>query len=124
WAGRSPRTSRSTSSTCATSCDGQRRRSGRSRAPGLPARPLVVEHAEPRGVAVAVLHDVVGLLNALEREAVRQRGAARALVERVALPLDAAVAEVERVPEHEVGDLARGAGALGDRAVPDAAELD
>ena len=39
--------------------------------------PLVVQHAIPGGVAVAALDDVVGLLDALEGEAVGEGGAAR-----------------------------------------------
>ena len=83
----------------------------------------MIEHAKPCGVAIAILDDVVRLLNALELEAVGQRGAARWFVERVALPFGAAVAEGEDVREQQPRGFARGAGALRAGGVPDAAEL-
>src|SRR3569623_1986763 len=89
-----------------------------------PARPLVSEPAVPRGVATAALDDVVRVLDALELKAVRGRRAACRFVLRVALPLGAQVAEREHVLEQHLGHLARHAGALRDRPVPDAAELD
>jgi hypothetical protein len=66
----------------------------------------------------------VRFLNALEREAQTFGGAARAQVERVALPLHAARSEFEGVLEHQEDGLCVRARPLRDRAVPDPAKLD
>ena len=79
----------------------------------LPRRPVTVDHREPRRVARAALHDHVLAEDALEREAEARGGAARRLVQRVALPLVAAVAErLEGVARHQVHGFSRAARAL------------
>ena len=60
------------------------------------ARPVLVGHGEPGRVAVLALHHHVLAKNALEAEAEAERGAPRRLVQRVALPFEAAVAERRR----------------------------
>src|SRR5437867_5746466 len=97
--------------------------------PGLEGRarrrPLAIEHREPGAVAIAPLDDHVLAEDALEAEAELERRAARSLVERVALPLHAAVAElVECLREEHPGDLGADAAALQRRRVPDVADLD
>src|SRR5664279_5258225 len=85
--------------------------------------PFVIEDAKPGGIAVAALDDHVGFLNALELKAHAQRGMARALIERITFPFEAAVAKRKGVFEHEISRLSIRARALGDWAVGDAAQL-
>ena len=88
------------------------------------ARPLVVQHRVPGGVAVASLHDHVPAEDALERETQPLGGGARPGVEGVALPLDPAVAQgLERLAQEEVGGLGVGARPLRRRDVPDVPHL-
>ncbi len=88
-------------------------------------RPLAVEQREPRGVAVAALDDHVLAERALVGEAEALGGPARARVGGVALPLQAAVAEVvEGVAREQVDRLGRGRRALQRGAEPHVADLD
>src|SRR5436853_7893914 len=69
----------------------------------LARRPFGIEHRVPGRVAVAALDDHVLAEEALEGEAETQRSAPPGGVERVALPLVAAVAErLERVAGEQI----------------------
>ncbi|MNZ84927.1 hypothetical protein D3C78_1037000 [compost metagenome] len=93
------------------------------------AWPFVVEHGVPGGVAVLALDDHVLTEQALVAEAEALGGAHGTGVARVALPLEAAIAEfVEGMPgqqEHRLGGARRAlhGGAEGDVADLDAAVL-
>src|SRR5213076_887899 len=88
-------------------------------------RPLVVGDRVPRRVAVASLDHLVLAEDALEREPEALGRPPRGGVERVALPLEAAVAEViERVAREQVDRLAGRGRALEREAEPDMADLD
>src|ERR1700676_4635156 len=62
--------------------------------PGLYRRPVAVGHGEPGGVAIAPRVDHVLAQDPLVEEAEAQSRAPRRRVERVALPLEPAVAEL------------------------------
>ena len=62
-------------------------------------RPFLIDRRIPGRIAIATFVDGGLPKDALERKAVRERGPARLFVERVALPLGAAVAEAEHVRE-------------------------
>ena len=87
-------------------------------------RPLRIENAIPSRVSIATFDDVMIVLDTLEAEAHPQRRLARTFVERVAFPFEATVANSKGVLEHEVSGFGVGVGALGNRAVPNAAEFD
>src|SRR5829696_82654 len=93
---------------------------------GAPARrPFAVEHGIPGGVAVLALDHHVLAEHALEGEAEAARGALRGLVRMIALPLEAAVAElVEDVAGKEVDRLGRAPGLPEPRAEQEVAGLD
>ena len=92
---------------------------------GPDCRPVVVGYGVPGGVAVAALDDHVVAEDALEAEAEAVGGAAGGGVERVALPLEAAVAElVEGVVREQVDGLGGGRRALQSCSEPDVADLD
>ena len=99
------------------------------RQPGLECRandrPLAVEDREPGGVPVASLHDQVLPEDPLEGEAEPLSRPAGGVVEGIAFPLQAAVAElIEGVPRHQVDGLGRLSRALERRRKPDVADLD
>jgi hypothetical protein len=82
----------------------------------LSGGPLVVEHGEPGGVAVAVFYDEVLAEDAFVGESEALGGAAAGLILGVALPFIAAIGEVvEDVAGHEVHGFSGGCGALENR---------
>src|SRR5215207_3563264 len=88
-------------------------------------RPFAVEHRIPGGVAVLALDHHVLAEHALEGEAEAAGGALRALVRVIALPLEAAVAElVEDMAGEEVDRLGRAPGLPEPRAEQEVAGLD
>src|SRR5215207_3506440 len=93
---------------------------------GAPARrPFAVEHGIPGGVAVVALDHHVLAKHALEGEAEAAGGALRGLVRIIALPLEAAVAElVEDVAGEEVDRLGRAPPLPEPRAEQEVARLD
>ena len=91
----------------------------------LAGRPLAVEHRKPGCVAVAALDDHVLAENPLEGEAEALRGATRRRVERVALPLVAAIAKLlEHITREQILRLGRAGRPLHRRRVHDVADLD
>src|SRR5712675_2299690 len=69
----------------------------------LARRPLAIEDREESGVAVAALRDHVLAQHALEGESIAQCSPTRWCVERVALPLVAAIAErLERIAREQI----------------------
>ncbi len=61
---------------------------------GLAQGPFRIEHGEPRRIPIAALDDHVLAKDSLEAEAEAQGGTARGLVQRITLPLVAAVAQI------------------------------
>src|SRR5712664_2740447 len=85
-----------------------------------PDRPIPVGHPKPGGIPVAVLDDHVLAKHTLVDKTEPLRGPTRRSVERVALPLEPAVAEtVERVPGRDEDRLGRLPRALQDWGEPD-----
>src|SRR6476620_8963341 len=91
---------------------------------GVERRPFLVDHRVPRGVAVAALVDARLTENTFIREPEAHGRGARRGIQRVALPLVAAVAEIEGTLHHQVHRLGRGDGALKQRRVVDVTDLD
>src|SRR5579862_807864 len=91
---------------------------------GLSRRPFRIEHGEPRGIAISALDDHVLAENALEGKAESQSGPARGLVQSIAFPLVAAVAEIlEHMPRHQVHRFRRAGRTLQQRSEKNAADL-
>src|SRR4029077_17920926 len=87
--------------------------------------PFAVDDGEPRRVAVLALDDHVLAKQTLEREAEADCGRFRRLVAVVALPLEAAIAElVEHVARSEEECLGRNPGPRDRRTPQDVADLD
>src|SRR5436190_10447014 len=91
---------------------------------GVERRPFLVDHRVPRGVAIPALVDARLPEDPLIREPQPQGRGAGWGIERVALPLVAAVAEIEGTLHHQVHRLGRGDGALKQRRVVDVTDLD
>src|SRR5882724_12523931 len=99
------------------------------REPGFDRRadggPLAIHDRIPRSIPVAALHDHVLVEDALEAEAETAGGAARGLVEGVALPLQPPVGEIVHGVAHEQEQgLGGSARALQHRCQPDMPDLD
>lgn len=87
--------------------------------------PVVVGDRKPRRVAVSAIDDLMVAEDALEAKAKAFGGATRCGVESVALPLQAAVAQViEGVAGEQVDRFGGRGGALQLRSEPDVADLD
>src|SRR5438067_956380 len=92
---------------------------------GLDARPFAVGDREPGGVAIAALDDISLAENPLEAEPVSRGRGARRRIQRIALPVIAAIAEfVEDAPHHQIHRLGPGRLLLQRRRIGDAADLD
>src|SRR6056297_1267191 len=74
--------------------------------------PVAVDHREPRGIAIAPFHDCGLTKDTLEHETEAPGSAARRGIERVAFPLEAAIARIERPMHHQVYGVGRDTGAL------------
>src|SRR5215469_9028176 len=91
----------------------------------LDRRPFAIEDREPRRITVAPLVDIGLAPNALEFEAEPGRCCPRFVIERIALPSVAAIAEfIKDVPHHQVHRLGCGNPTLKWRRVNDPANLD
>src|SRR5262245_44421517 len=91
---------------------------------GIERRPFLVDHRVPRRVAIPVFVDARLPEDSFIREPEAHGGGARRGIECVALPLVAAVAEIEGALHHQVHRLGRRDGALKQRRVVDVTNLD